>query len=165
MAENTMTVPNGGLHPELFNPYLCLRSDTATPGAAAVASMRTALNGTQPHTASHYGRRLRIEIAHLLETLVWRKSQEREYGPRRVPDGPIGAERDRLIASLEEAGRHAEAWCRRTGCPLVYDTPDADAARQGWPDADGNAWTPPWDLLDMEPPDWWGKPPEGSGKV
>ena len=64
------------------------------------------------------------------------------------------------IASLEEAGRHAEAWCGRTGSPLALDVPDADAdaARQGWPDADGKGWTPPWDLLDMEPPDWWGRP-------
>jgi len=158
MAENTVTVPNGGLHPELFNPYLCLRSDTMTPVAVSVASMRTALNGTEPHTASHYGRRLRLEIAHLLDTLKSRKRYEREYGSDPVPDGPTGAERDRLIASLEEAVRHAEAWCRRTGNPLVDDTPDADTARQGWPDSDGKAWTPPWDILEIEPPDWWGRP-------
>jgi len=159
-----MTVPNGGLHPDLFE-QLCFRSDTGTPVAVAVAELRTTLNDTEPQIGCHFGQSMRIAIAHLLETLVSRKRYEREYGPRHVPDGPTGRERDRLIASLEEAVRHAEAWCRRTGCPLVSNTPDADAARQGWPDADGNAWTPPWDLLDMEPPDWWGKPPEGSGKV
>ena len=158
MAENTMTVPNGGLHPELFKPYLCLWSDTATPVAVAVTELRTALNDTEPQMEWHFGRNLRLAISYLQQELRSSSSYEREYGPRHVPDGPTGRERDRLIASLEEAGRHAEAWCRRTGCPLVYDTPDADAARQGWPDADGNAWTPPWDILDIEPPDWWGRP-------
>ena len=164
MAENTMTVPNGGLHPKLFE-YLCFRSDSGTPVADGVAGLRKALNDTEPRIGIHYGRNLRLAISYLQQELRSSRSYEREHGPRYVSDGPTGAERDRLIASLEEAGRHAEAWCKRTGCPLVYDTPDADAARQGWPDADGNAWTPPWDLLDMEPPDWWGKPPEGSGKV
>jgi len=73
---------------------------------------------------------------------------------------PTGAERDCPIAPLEEAGRHAEAWCRRTGCPLVDDTPDADAARRGWSDAHGNAWTPPMGPLRHGAP-WWAshKPP------
>ena len=64
----------------------------------------------------------------------------------------------RLRDSLREAIARIAAWVEAHGIESL-DTPEEEiAARQGWPDADGNAWTPPWDILDIEPPDWWGRP-------
>jgi len=71
----------------------------------------------------------------------------------------------RLRDSLREAIARITAWVETHGIESLDSPEEEIAARQGWPDADGKAWTPPWDLLDMEPPPWWGKPPDGSGKV
>ncbi|MBC6404543.1 MAG: hypothetical protein GDA41_02220, partial [Rhodospirillales bacterium] len=49
-------------------------------------------------------------------------------------------------------------WVDRHGIDKL-DTPEEDsAARQGWPDETGRGWTPPWDILGIDPPDYWGKP-------
>ena len=156
MADTLRTGPDGGLHPELFAQH-CLRSDTATPVSDAITELRNVLLDAEPRMHSHFGQRLRRAISYLWEGLTSHESFERRYGPRHRADGPTGAERAQLIASLEEAGRRAEAWCRHVGCDPVQEAPDAEAARQGWPDANGNAWTPPWGSLGIETPEYWGR--------
>ena len=44
-----------------------------------------------------------------------------------------------------------------TAATGTSDIPDDDAARQGWPDDAGKGWSPPWDILGIQQPDWWGK--------
>ncbi len=156
MAQQVMSKSQRALHPELFAQH-CLRSDTATPVRDGIRELRNVLLDAQPQMSGHFGQNLRRAIGYLWESLTSRESFERRYGPRHRADGPTGAERAQLIASLEEAGRRAEAWCRQAGCDPVQDAPDAEAARQGWPDADGAVWTPPWGALGIEPPEYWGR--------
>ena len=64
----------------------------------------------------------------------------------------------RLRASMVLAVDHVMGWVDRHGIDKL-DTPEEDsAARQGWPDETGRGWTPPWDILGIDPPDYWGKP-------
>ncbi|MBC6406426.1 MAG: hypothetical protein GDA41_12055 [Rhodospirillales bacterium] len=47
-------------------------------------------------------------------------------------------------------------WVARHGIGKL-DTPEEDsAARQGWPDETGRGWTPPWDILGIDRPGYWG---------
>ncbi|WP_419738688.1 hypothetical protein [Ruegeria sp.] len=71
---------------------------------------------------------------------------------------PEPAEIHRLRDCVREAIAQITAWVDLHGIDCL-DTPEEEAAaRQGWPDAEGKAWTPPWDILGIEPPDWWGRP-------
>ena len=173
MAQQSIPQPDDALNPRLFCSCR-FAQDTITPVANTITDLRNLLTDTKPHqffeASDDFGSRLRNQIGYLWKQLRAEDAYENEYGPRTVPDGPTGADRARLIAALQEAGHYAEAWCKRhgyryTGIMDVTKIPDADAARQGWPDVNGNGWTPPWDLLGIEqPPDYWGKPSEGSSK-
>ncbi len=142
------------------NDPLCrygFSQDTRTPVARSLQSLRDVLADKHPREHGHYGTRLRIAIGHLWNDLC---SQSRYEGRATRPDGPVGAERERLVASLQDAARHLYAWCERNGCTGTFNIPDEEAARQGWPDETGNGWRPPWDILRMDPPGDRGKPAE-----
>jgi len=76
------------------------------------------------------------------------------FGDRLPSEGEIV----RLRASMVLAVDHVMGWVDRHGIDKL-DTPEEDsAARQGWPDETGRGWTPPWDILGIDQPDYWGKP-------
>ena len=65
-------------------------------------------------------------------------------------------ETERLYASLAEAADRIEAWAERHGMDALDTDAEDAAARCGWPDENGNGWNPPWDILRMQKPTWWG---------
>ena len=135
------------------------RQDTATPVSCSLRSLRHVLVDKPPRGDGHYGWRLRGVIGDLWNDLC---DQDHHEGYPTRPDGPTGTERAQLIASLQDAARHLYAWCECNGCTGTFDIPDEDAARQGWPDETGKGWTPPWDILGMAPPDYWGSPDQSA---
>ena len=71
-------------------------------------------------------------------------------------DAPTPEETARLVASFTEAIDRIEAWAERHGVDALDTDAEDAAARCGWPDENGNGWNPPWDILRMEKPAWWG---------
>ena len=71
-------------------------------------------------------------------------------------DAPTPEETVRLVASFTEAIDRINAWAERHGVDALDTDAEDAAARCGWPDENGNGWNPPWDILRMEKPAWWG---------
>ena len=67
-----------------------------------------------------------------------------------------------LRASMRDAVTHIEGWAKRHGYDMIDTAEEDSAARQGWPDETGKGWTPPWDILGMTPPDYWGSPDQST---
>ncbi|WP_170563130.1 hypothetical protein [Ruegeria atlantica] len=135
---------------------LCIHGfaqDTRTPVARSLRALREVLAETPPKGTDHFSRRLRWAIGNLWNDLC---DQDSYQGQTAHPDRPTGAERAQLVASLQDAATHLYAWCERNGCAGTSEIPDKKAAPQGWPDETGKGWTPPWGILRMEPPAYWG---------
>ena len=77
-------------------------------------------------------------------------------------DLPSPEDIDVLRASMRDAITHVEGWAKRHGIDKLNTAQEDTAARQGWPDETGNGWTPPWDILGMAPPDYWGSPDQSA---
>ena len=116
------------------------------PGQA-VDWLRQTLETGAPSLCGGFAEELRASIADVRDRI-------------RFPHGeglPEPADIHRLRDSVREAIACITAWIETHGIESL-DTPQEEtAARQGWPDAAGKGWTPPWDILGIEQPDWWGK--------
>ncbi|MBD0866300.1 MAG: hypothetical protein GDA36_12290 [Rhodobacteraceae bacterium] len=63
----------------------------------------------------------------------------------------------RLRHSLRDAIARITAWADTHGIENLDMPTEESTARQGWPDAGGNRWTPPWDILGIRAAsDYWG---------
>ncbi|MBC6416999.1 MAG: hypothetical protein GDA47_04210, partial [Rhodospirillales bacterium] len=118
--------------------------------------VRGALDKMGADLARGTGRRPEVTFADSLRTAINLVYEELWF-----PGGgqlPSEAEIVRLRASMALAVDHVMGWVARHGIGKL-DRPEEDsAARQGWPDQNGRGWTPPWDILGIDPPDYWGKP-------
>ena len=126
----------------LFGDYLCDHG----PGQS-VDWLRQTLKNGPPASGSGFALELRGAIAGARGGLLF------PHG-----DGlPEPADIHRLRDSVREAIACITTWIVTHGIESL-DTPQEEtAARQGWPDAAGKGWSPPWDILGIEKPDWWGK--------
>ncbi len=121
-----------------------------------VDPMRGALDNMGGDLAKGTGCPPDFTFAHTLRTAICLLCEQ-----LRFPCGdrlPSQAEIVRLHASTVLAVDRVTDWVDRHGLDKL-DTPEEDcAARRGWPDETGRGWTPPWDILGIDPPDYWGKP-------
>ena len=63
---------------------------------------------------------------------------------------------DRLRLSMCEAIAHIEDWAERHGIDACGTQLENVAACHGWPLASSEGWMPPWHLLGIEKPTYWG---------
>lgn len=115
-------------------------------------SLRDILKTGSGSRRSRFGHALRVELVVLTEHLHF------IYGK----EPPTPEETERLRISVTEAIVYIEAWAERHGMDALDTDQEDAAARQGWPDETGKGWTPPWDILRMKQPDYWGTPAQAT---
>lgn len=133
---------------ENLDPHVFLGVFSDHDPGQSVDWLRQTLAKGEPWVCGGFARDLRYAIA---EVRYWLQFPHGEGLPE-------PADIHRLRDSVREAIAYITAWVETHGIESLNTPQEEAAARQGWPNADGKGWTPPWDILGIEQPDWWRKP-------